>query len=54
MTEDAVHYVSERILRVQDILGQKLVLENVSTYLMPHAEMSEAEFVARSHSKVRL
>lgn len=46
MTEDAVHYVSERILRVQDILGQKLVLENVSTYLMPHAEMSEAEFVA--------
>ena len=25
MTEDAVHYVSERILRVQDILGQKLV-----------------------------
>ncbi|MBP7880506.1 MAG: DUF692 domain-containing protein [Acinetobacter sp.] len=46
MTEDAVRYVSERILRVQDILGQKLVLENVSTYLMPHAEMSEAEFVA--------
>ncbi|ENU31640.1 UPF0276 protein [Acinetobacter sp. CIP-A165] len=45
MTEDAVRYVSERILRVQDILGQKLVLENVSTYLMPHAEMSEAEFV---------
>ena len=46
MTEDAVRYVSERILRVQDILGQKLVLENVSTYLMPHAEMSEAEFVS--------
>ncbi|MDR7016740.1 DUF692 domain-containing protein [Acinetobacter sp. 3657] len=46
MTEDAVRYVSARILRVQDILGQKLVLENVSTYLMPHAEMSEAEFVA--------
>ena len=46
MTEAAARYVSERILRVQDILGQKLVLENVSTYLMPDAEMSEAEFVA--------
>lgn len=46
MTEAAVRYVAERILRVQDILGQKLVIENVSTYLMPHAEMSEADFVA--------
>ena len=46
MTEAAARYVSERILRVQDILGQKLVLENVSTYLMPDAEMSEAEFVS--------
>ncbi|ENX41459.1 DUF692 domain-containing protein [Acinetobacter sp. NIPH 2100] len=45
MTEAAVKYVAERILRVQDILGQKLVIENVSTYLMPNAEMSEAEFV---------
>ncbi|NNP69953.1 DUF692 domain-containing protein [Acinetobacter sp. Ac_5812] len=45
MTKAAVKYVAERILRVQDILGQKLVIENVSTYLMPNAEMSEAEFV---------
>jgi uncharacterized protein (UPF0276 family) len=45
MTEAAVKYVAERILRVQDILGQRLVIENVSTYLMPNAEMSEAEFV---------
>ncbi len=45
MTQAAVKYVAERILRVQDILGQKLVIENVSTYLMPNAEMSEAEFV---------
>lgn len=45
MTEAAVKYVAERILRVQDILGQRLVIENVSTYLMPNAEMSEADFV---------
>ncbi|UUM26635.1 MULTISPECIES: DUF692 domain-containing protein [Acinetobacter] len=45
MTEAAVDYVAERILRVQDILGQRLVIENVSTYLMPNAEMHEAEFV---------
>jgi len=31
---------------VQDVLGQRLVIENVSTYAMPHAQMSEAEFVS--------
>lgn len=46
MTEAAVKYVVERISQVQDILGRRLVLENVSTYLMPNAEMSEAEFVS--------
>ncbi|RZF53025.1 DUF692 domain-containing protein [Acinetobacter halotolerans] len=45
MTEAAVKYVVERISQVQDILGRRLVLENVSTYLMPNAEMSEADFV---------
>ena len=45
MTEAVVQYVAERILRVQDILGRRLVIENVSTYLMPNAEMSEAEFI---------
>ncbi|MHA3103919.1 DUF692 domain-containing protein [Acinetobacter sp. ANC 3791] len=45
MTEAAVRYVAERILKVQDILGQRLVIENVSTYAMPAAEMTEAEFV---------
>ena len=46
MTEAEVRYVAERILRVQDILGKRLVVENVSTYLMPNAEMSEADFVS--------
>lgn len=46
MTTDAVRYVADRVQQVQDILGQRLVLENVSTYAMPHAEMTEAEFVS--------
>jgi uncharacterized protein (UPF0276 family) len=45
MTESAVRYVAERIEQVQDILGHRLIIENVSTYAMPGAEMSEAEFV---------
>jgi uncharacterized protein (UPF0276 family) len=46
MTTGAVNYVVQRVQQVQDILGRRLVLENVSTYAMPNAEMSEAEFVA--------
>lgn len=45
MTPAAVRYVVDRVQQVQDILGRRLVLENVSTYAMPNAEMSEAEFV---------
>ena len=29
-TEEAVHYVAERIKQVQDILGQRIAMENVS------------------------
>lgn len=46
MTQQAVDYVAQRIMQVQDILGRRLIIENVSTYAMPNAEMSEAEFVA--------
>lgn len=45
MTLPAVRYVAERVQQAQDILGRRLVLENVSTYAMPHPEMTEAEFV---------
>ncbi|BDM63936.1 UPF0276 protein [Shewanella sp. NFH-SH190041] len=44
-TAEAVHYVSQRVKQVQDILEQPLILENVSAYAMPGAEMSEAEFI---------
>ena len=40
-TEEAVKYVSERIMRVQDILGERLVIENVSAYVEPGREMAE-------------
>lgn len=45
MTEGAVRYVAERVQQAQDLLGRRLVLENVSTYAMPSAEMSEADFI---------
>ncbi len=44
-TEEAVHYVADRVRQVQDILGQPIVLENASYYAQPHADMTEAEFV---------
>ncbi len=44
-TEEAVHYVSERIRQVQDFLGERIGIEHVSYYAAPGARMSESEFV---------
>ncbi|MEW9799161.1 HvfB family MNIO-type RiPP peptide maturase [Alteromonas sp. CYL-A6] len=44
-TEEAVRHVAARIKHVQSILERPLVLENVSYYLAPGQEMSEAEFI---------
>ena len=44
-TEEAVHYVSARIRRVQDILGRRIAIENVSYYASMGAEMDDAEFL---------
>jgi hypothetical protein len=45
-TEDAINHVVERVLKVQDILGERMALENASYYLtQPNAEMSEIEFI---------
>ncbi|RLA17742.1 MAG: hypothetical protein DRQ62_14635, partial [Gammaproteobacteria bacterium] len=38
------HHVAQRILRVQDILEQKIAIENVSYYAAPGQEMSEIDF----------
>lgn len=46
LTGDAVRWVAARIRRTQDILGQRIGIENASAYIIPPgAEMSEAEFV---------
>ena len=44
-TEEAVHYVADRIRRVQDILERRIGMENVSYYAAPGQEMSEIDFV---------
>jgi uncharacterized protein (UPF0276 family) len=43
-TGEAVHHVAQRIRRVQEILEQKIALENVSYYAVPDPEMSEIDF----------
>ena len=43
-TEDAVRYVAARVRRVQDILEQRIALENVSYYTPMDTSMDEAEF----------
>lgn len=44
-TEEAVHYVSGRIRRVQEILERRIALENVSYYAAPGADLSEIDFI---------
>ena len=44
-TEEAVHYVANRIRRVQDILERPIAMENVSYYAAPGQEMPEIEFL---------
>lgn len=43
-TSDAVTYVAKRIQRVQDILEQKIAIENASYYAAPGQEMNEIDF----------
>lgn len=45
-TEETLRHITERILRVQDFLGRRLVIENPSTYVAFAAnQMPEWEFV---------
>ena len=44
-TAEAVRYVAERIRRVQDIVGRRMAIENVSYYAAPGQEMPEIEFI---------
>ena len=46
-TEEALRHVSERVLHVQEVLGRRLLLENVSSYVSFEGdELHEWEFVA--------
>ena len=42
---DNLDYVVERICKVQDFLGQRIAMENVSYYAAPQQEMTEIDFV---------
>jgi uncharacterized protein len=45
-TEEAVHYVAARIRQTQDILGQRIAVENASSYVQaPINEMDEITFI---------
>lgn len=45
-TPEAVEYVAARIRRVQDILEQRIAIENVSYYAAPGKEMDEIDFLS--------
>lgn len=46
-TEEALAHISDRISQVQDFLGRRIAIENVSSYIeFEESEMSEWEFVA--------
>jgi uncharacterized protein len=44
-TDEAVTYTANRVKQVQDILGQRMALENVSYYTTPKRDLEEADFV---------
>lgn len=44
-TQEAVHYVADRINQVQDVIGEPIALENASYYAQPHLDLTEAEFI---------
>lgn len=46
-TDEAAHHVVTQIRRAQEVLQRRLVIENVSSYLIfPHAATSEHQFLA--------
>jgi len=44
-TDEAVRHVAARVAQVQDVLGQRIALENASYYAVPAREMSELDFI---------
>jgi len=47
-TELAARHVAERVAKVQDVLGRRILLENVSSYIaFEHSDMTEWEFLGQ-------
>ena len=44
-TDEAVHHVAARIRRVQDLLGRRIAVENISYYAAPYQALQETDFV---------
>ncbi len=44
-TEEAAVYVADRISQVQDVLGRRIGIENISYYAAPGQEIDELEFI---------
>lgn len=45
-TEEALNYLTQRILSIQDYLGERIAIENVSAYLTyKHSSIKEVEFI---------
>ncbi len=45
-TEEALEHISERILKIQDFLGRRIAIENVSTYMTyQHSTIDEVDFI---------
>lgn len=44
-TGEAARYVASRVRQVQDLLGQRIALENISYYAAPGQRMEEVEFI---------
>src|SRR5688572_24941645 len=45
LTDEAVRHVAGRIREVQDVLGRRIAVENISYYAAPHAELAGIDFV---------
>ena len=46
-TEEAIQHVANRVSTVQDFLGRRILLENVSSYITyAHSEMTEWDFLS--------
>jgi uncharacterized protein (UPF0276 family) len=50
--QESLNHCAERILQIQDLLGERLLIENVSSYMtFKNSEMSEIDFIVELAEK---